>query len=52
VVLSPARAVALLVLFSQRRLPLSVLAIGSVDWVFALFFLAAYCTTKSDRAAV
>jgi hypothetical protein len=46
-----AYAMALIVLFSQRRLPLSVLTIGSVDWVFALLFLAAYFTTKSGRAA-
>jgi hypothetical protein len=52
VVLSPARGVALLVFFSQRRLPLSVLATGSVDWVFAFLFLAAYLTTKSNHATV
>ena len=44
--------IALLVLFSERRLPFSVLAIGSVDWIFALLFLVAYVKTKSDRAAV
>jgi hypothetical protein len=44
--------IALAVLFSQHRLPLSVLAIGSVDWIFALLFLAAYFTTRSGRAAV
>jgi hypothetical protein len=44
--------ISLAVLFSQRRLPLSVLAIGSVDWIFALLFLAAYFTTRSGRAAV
>jgi hypothetical protein len=44
--------IALLVLFSQGRLPLSAFAIGSVDWIFALLFLAAYFTTKSGRAAV
>jgi hypothetical protein len=48
--MSPARGMALLVLFSHRRL--SVLTIGSVDWVFALLFLAAYFAIKSDRAAV
>jgi hypothetical protein len=42
--------IALAVLFSQRRLPLSVLTIGSVDWIFAFLFLAAYFTTKSDGA--
>ena len=45
-------AIALIVLFSERRLPFSVLAIGSVDWIFALLFLVAYVKTKSDRAAV
>jgi hypothetical protein len=38
--------IALVVLYSQQRLALSVLAIGSVDWVFAFLFLAAYFTTK------
>jgi hypothetical protein len=42
---------ALIVLFSQRRLPLSVLTIGSVDWIFAFLFLAAYFKTKAGRAA-
>jgi hypothetical protein len=44
--------IALIVLFSQRRLPLSAFAIGSVDWIFAFLFLAAYFKTKSDSAAV
>jgi hypothetical protein len=39
--------VALVVLYSQHRLPLSVLAIGSMDWLFAFLFLAAYFKTKS-----
>jgi hypothetical protein len=47
-----AYGMALLVLFSQRRLPLSAFAIGSVDWIFAFLFLAAYFTTKPGRAAV
>jgi hypothetical protein len=47
-----AYGIALIVLFSERRLPFSVLAIGSVDWIFALLFLVAYVKTKSDRAAV
>jgi hypothetical protein len=42
---------ALIILLSQRRLPLSAFAIGSVDWIFAFLFLAAYFTTKPDRAA-
>src|SRR6202045_3893862 len=44
--------IALITLFSQRRLPLSAFAIGSVDWIFAFLFLAAYFTTKSGRASV
>ena len=44
--------IALIVLLSQRRLPLSVFALGSVDWIFAFLFLAAYFRTKSSRAAV
>jgi hypothetical protein len=43
--------IALVVLFSQHRLPLSVLAIGSMDWIFAFLFLAAYFKTKSPRAS-
>ncbi len=41
--------VALIVLYSQHRLPLPVLAIGSVDWIFAFLFLAAYFKTKPRR---
>jgi hypothetical protein len=40
---------ALIVLFAQHRLPLSVLAVGSMDWIFAFLFLAAYFAIKSDR---
>jgi hypothetical protein len=40
---------ALIVLLWQHRLALSTFAIGSVDWIFALLFLAAYFTTKSAR---
>jgi hypothetical protein len=40
--------IALIVLFSLHRLPVSVLAIGSMDWLFAFLFLAAYLTTKSN----
>jgi hypothetical protein len=43
--------IALAVLFSQDRLPLSVLAVGSMDWIFAFLFLAAYLKSKPDRAA-
>jgi len=34
--------IALVVLFLQRRILLSTLAVGSVDWIFAFLFLAAY----------
>jgi hypothetical protein len=44
--------IALIVLLSQRRLPLSAFAIGSVDWIFAFLFLAAYFTTESASSAV
>jgi hypothetical protein len=44
--------IALIILFSQRRLPLSSFAIGSVDWIFAFLFLAAYFNTKPSRTAV
>lgn len=43
--------VALIVLFYQRRLALSAFAIGSVDWVFAFLFLAAYFTTRPGRTS-
>ena len=38
--------VALLALFAQHRIPPSVLAAGSGDWIFAFLFLAAYLKTK------
>jgi hypothetical protein len=44
--------IALIVLLWQRRLPLSAFAIGSVDWIFAFLFLAAYFTTKAGRPPV
>jgi hypothetical protein len=43
--------IALIVLFLQHRLPPSVLAVGSGDWIFAFLFLAAYFKTKTNRAA-
>jgi hypothetical protein len=43
---------ALIVLLSQGRLALSTFAIGSVDWIFAFLFLAAYFTTQCGRAAI
>lgn len=41
--------VALIVLHLQGRLALSTFSIGSVDWIFAFLFLAAYFKTKSER---
>jgi hypothetical protein len=35
-----------------HRLPLSVLEIGSMDWIFAFLFLAALFKTKSERVPV
>ena len=43
---------ALIVLYSQHRVALATLAIGSGDWIFAFLFLAAYFKTKPGRAAV
>jgi hypothetical protein len=40
--------IALVVLYAQHRLPISVLAVGSGDWIFAFFFLAAYFRTQGD----
>ena len=47
-----AYGMALIVLYLQGRLPASVLAIGSVDWIFAFLFLAAYFKTKPGHPAV
>jgi hypothetical protein len=41
---------ALAVLYTQGRLPVSVLAVGSGDWIFAFLFLAAYVKTKPHPA--
>ena len=41
---------ALIVLYSQHRVALSTLAIGSGDWIFAFLFLTAYFKTKSGGA--
>jgi len=41
----------LVVLFAQHRLPVSVLALGSLDWIFVFLFTATYVATASaDRA--
>jgi ABC-type spermidine/putrescine transport system permease subunit II len=37
--------ITLAVLFAQHRIPLSAVAIGSGDWIFAALFLAAYVAT-------
>jgi len=41
---------ALVFLFTQHRLSLSVLTIGSMDWIFAALFIAAHVATRPDRA--
>jgi hypothetical protein len=46
-----AYATALVILYAQQRLPGSVLAVGSGDWIFAFLFLAAYLKTKPPRPA-
>jgi hypothetical protein len=43
--------IALVVLYLQRRIAVSTLGIGSMDWIFAFLFLAAYFKTKPGRAA-
>ncbi len=43
--------IALVVLFAQHRIPLAVLAVGSIDWIFVFLFTAAYvATARADRA--
>jgi hypothetical protein len=42
--------ITLVLLFTQHRLPLSVLTIGSMDWIFAGLFIAAYAATRLDHA--
>src|SRR5580704_6062830 len=43
--------IALIFLFAQHRLPLSVLAIRSVDWIFAALFIASYVATYPAHTA-
>src|SRR5260370_20969371 len=38
--------IVLVILFAHHRLPLSVLTIGSVDWIFAALFIAAHVATR------
>jgi hypothetical protein len=42
--------IALIALFAQQRLPIAVLTLGSVDWIFAALFVAAYVAARSDHA--
>jgi hypothetical protein len=44
--------IALIVLLAQGRVPASTVAVGSVDWLWAFLFLAAYFTTRTARTAV
>ena len=43
--------IALVVLFAQHRIPLAVLAVGSIDWIFVFLFTAAYAATASADQA-
>jgi hypothetical protein len=43
--------IALVVLYLQRRIAVSTLGLGSMDWIFAFLFVAAYFKTKPGRAA-
>jgi hypothetical protein len=43
--------IALIVLMAQGRVPASTIAVGSVDWLWAFLFLAAYFTTRTARSA-
>ena len=43
--------IALIALLVQGRIPASTLAVGSVDWLWALLFLAAYFKTKPKSTA-
>lgn len=38
-----------IVLFTQHRIPLIVLSLGSVDWILAGLFVAAYISTGRDH---
>ncbi len=43
--------VALVILRFEHRIAASTMLVGSVDWVFAFLFLAAYFKTQSSRVA-
>jgi hypothetical protein len=42
-------ALAVIVLFAQHRIAFSLLAVGSVDWILAALFVAAYFATGRER---
>ncbi|MBZ5662343.1 MAG: hypothetical protein LAO08_18230 [Acidobacteriia bacterium] len=42
--------IALVILHAQGRVAMSTLGVGSIDWIFAFLFLAAYLKTKPARA--
>jgi hypothetical protein len=44
--------IALMILFSQHRIPLSVLAFGCVDCILAILFIAAYFAIRRDAVAL
>jgi hypothetical protein len=46
-----AYGVPVVVLYAQHRLPVSVLAVGCVDWIFLFLFLAAFFKTKAHPPA-
>jgi len=41
----------LMVLYTRHRIATALFGVGSMDWLFAVLFLVAYFTTKSDPAA-
>jgi hypothetical protein len=40
--------IAVIILFLQHRIAISTVAIGSVDWIFAVLFTASYFKTKTN----
>jgi hypothetical protein len=42
--------IALIFLMAQHRVALSAFTIGSVDWIFAALFIAAYVATRPNHA--
>ena len=43
--------IAVLILYSQRRIAMSTVGFGSIDWLLAVLFTASYFKTKPERAA-